>query len=209
MRPSCCGDNGGAGASPMDEPQWSRPHEPEWYCPATARTTGERCKRRAGAGTEHQGTGACWFHFGRTETHKKAALQAQAAKELRKLLPAAKPVTNPLLALQQLAGRATAWSELLEDKVASLSEWRYEDDKGGEQLRSEVALFERAMSECRQVLTACGRLKIEERQAALDERVAEAVVAVIVGTLADLKLDAAVRAQAVEIAEKRLLALEV
>ena len=175
----------------------------------TNQPPGVTCRLVAGHDTDHLGIGHCKRHLGNTPTHEAAALREQATRELRRLLPDASPVANPLLALQQLAGRVTAWLDLLESKVADMGEWRYQDDKGAEQLRSEVALFERAMTECRQVLTACGRLSIDERLAAIDEQVAGAVVAVIMGTLADLKLDAPVHAQAIEIVERRLQALEV
>lgn len=118
---------------------------------------------------------SCRYHGG-TAPHMEAAaddrrLDAQIERTVRERLGSAAPVENPLRALQALAGEAIEWKLVLREKVSDLGQWRYEDDKGGEQLRSEVVLFERAMDRCEKVLVSMARLNIDERLAAIDERI--------------------------------------
>jgi hypothetical protein len=54
-------------------------------------------------------------------------------------------VVNPLEVLAQLAAEALAMKDALAARVNALSEIRDTDLKGGEQLRAEVALYERAL----------------------------------------------------------------
>ena len=53
-----------------------------------------------------------------------------------------------------------------------LKHLRYGTEGGGEQLRAEVAVLERAMDRCGKLLTDLARLNIEERLAAVREATA-------------------------------------
>lgn len=140
-----------------------------------------------------RGGTVCVKHGGQAPQVKAAARarvqQAEAQHEVSKLLgllDPAQPITDPLTELGYLAGEVTRWKDILADRVAHLTQLRYEDSKGGEQLRSEAVLFERALSQCTQVLTAMARLNIDERLAAISERQADRVLRAI-----DLALEAA------------------
>ena len=82
-------------------------------------------------------------------------------------------VDNPLDALARLAGQVLAFKDAVGELVNELREIRYQDAKDSEQLRSEVALYERAMDRAVTVLAAMARLKIDERLAAISQLQAE------------------------------------
>lgn len=107
----------------------------------------------------------------------EAELEVKVSKVLAKLDVA--PVDNPLVALSQLAGQVVAWQDALAERVNSLTEIRYEDAKGAEQLRAEVSLYERAMDRCNTVLGNIGRLNIDERLARVTEKQAETIIKAI------------------------------
>ena len=99
-------------------------------------------------------------------------LQKQAAAELARL--GAAPVSAPLTELARLAGQAIAWKDTMGAKVNELSGGiRYQGGQGTEQLRAEIALFERAMDRCSAVLVAMARLDIDDRLAGIREKTAD------------------------------------
>lgn len=139
------------------------------------------CKRPAGWGTDHAGTGPCKLHGGATRNHRVAAIRPMAEKALYRY--DAGPVENPLTALQALAGRALALEQAIGDIVNDLTSIRYGSDAGGEQLRSEVAVLERAMDRAGRLLVDIAKLNIEDRLAKVTEAqtamVADALAAVL------------------------------
>jgi hypothetical protein len=165
------------------------------YCHARKRGDTGYCHRPPGWGTEHAGLGRCKLHGGSTANHVKAAHMEQAqrtADEALKLLgrDGVQPVTNPLEALADLAGEIVAVKDIFRERVTRLREeqWRFADDKGGEQLRAEVALYERALDRAARVLGEIARLKIDDRLAAITEAQAGTVAAVIAAVLERLEL---------------------
>jgi len=72
--------------------------------------------------------------------------------------------------------------------VNELESLRYETEFG-EQLRSEVALLERAMDRCERVLVAMARLNIDERPTRVSEAQGKLVVEVAPGAFADIGLN--------------------
>lgn len=157
------------------------------------------CELPAGWGTSHKGFGRCRKHLGNAPTVARAAererVEAGVRAELARLDVV--PVDNPLAELQKLAGQVLAWKDAIGEMVNRLDEIRYEDEHGGEQLRAEVALFERAMDRCERVLVAMARLNIDQRLAWITQEQARLTNEVLKGALADLGIDrsdAAVRA---------------
>ena len=108
----------------------------------------------------HQGVGNCKNHGGCTPSGRVAALNEEARRLLYRYDAA--PVTDPLEALQRLAGRALALEETIGGLVNNLRSVRYGSEEGGEQLRAEVSVLERAMDRCGRLLA-----KITETQARL------------------------------------------
>ena len=131
---------------------------------------GEPCGNSAGKGTDHYGSGNCKSHCGSTATGRAAALNERAERLLYK--HDAAPVTNPLEALQALAGRALALEEVIGEKVNELRSLRYETEGGGEQIRGELQVLERAMDRCGRMLTDIAKLGIEDRLAGVREKTA-------------------------------------
>ncbi len=98
-----------------------------------------------------------------------------------------RPVDNPLEELQRLAGRVLAWERVIGELVNELDSVRYETEFG-EQLRSEVALLERAMDRCERILVAMARLNLDERLVKISEAQAKLVTGVILGAFVNIGL---------------------
>jgi hypothetical protein len=107
------------------------------------------------------------MHLGKRTAVVK--LEQAARAELARLnLPA---VDDPLSLLARLAAEVVAWKDAMAGQVNALTSLRYEaeGDGGGEQLRAEVALWERALDRCERVLVSMARLNIDERLAKISE----------------------------------------
>lgn len=163
---------------------------PEKRC--TARYSPHNLEGKAGLPcTNRKMTGQqiCGFHGGHAFQNKAAGLRRVAEEKLERQVSNTlarldvEAVDNPLAALSQLAGQVVAWQNALADKVNALSEVRYQDARGGEQLRSEVALYERAMDRCNTVLGTISRLNIDERMAVINEKQTDRVIAAIEAVL--------------------------
>lgn len=160
----------------------------ERRCTATVKNgsrAGERCPNWAMRGQQ-----VCRRHGGGSPQAVRAASrrirEAELTDSANRLLVqlGAEPVDNPLTALAQLAGEVLATKAAFADRVNELSEIRYTDDKGAEQLRSEVALYERFVTQSTNLLTAIAKLNIDERLARITEQQAEKVMAAIDAALA-------------------------
>jgi len=131
------------------------------------------------------------------------------AGEQQPVLSAAVALADALrISLAQLAGQVVAWQDALADKVNALTDIRYEDARGAEQLRSEVALYERAMDRCNTVLGQIAKLDIDTRLAAISERQAEAIIGVIEGLLDFLGVTGPQATAAKQFAARKLRAVK-
>lgn len=146
------------------------------------RRDGQPCGNPAGKGTDHVGSGNCKYHCGSTPNGRKAALAEQAERLLYRYDAA--PAANPLEALQALAGRVLAMEQAIGDAVNNLGSIRYGTDEGGEQLRAEVSVLERAMDRAGRLLTDIARLNIDERLAKIEEAKAKVIVEAVEVALA-------------------------
>jgi hypothetical protein len=130
----------------------------------------------------------CRSHLGRKAEVVKAeyyaARQAQAAY---KLLGAelTDGITDPLTELLKLGKEVLVWKKICQEMLGGLSEIRYKSAGSGEQLRAEVALYERSLERAAKLLADLARLGIEERLAAISEEQGAAVVRVIESVLRD------------------------
>ncbi|MGI5423071.1 hypothetical protein [Actinomadura luteofluorescens] len=156
-------------------------------CGAKKRQGEGTCQRPAGWGTDHAGTGCCKLHGGNTRDHRAAALREQAERTLADLN--APPVDNPLTELARIAGQVVAWKDGIAERVNDLTSLRYSTD-GGEQLRAEVALFERALDRCEKFLATMARLNIDDRLTRISEQQAALVNQAVIAALQELELPA-------------------
>lgn len=156
---------------PIDSPVASQPIG--WACSKCDKIHNPRkCKghKRDGDGWKQCGAWpitnlpVCGAHGGHAPRSKAAAESRATEEKVRKTLGrlTSTPVTNPLEDLLALGGKAKAWMDLLEGHVGELERLRYSTE-GGEHIRGEVVLFERAIEACRKVLVDVARLDIDSR----------------------------------------------
>ncbi len=151
------------------------------------------------------GSTVCRSHGGAAPRVKAAAAVRVAEEKVRKTLGrlTSTPVENPLEELSDLAGKAKAWMATCEEHMAELERLRYSTE-GGEHIRGEVVLFERAVEQCRKILVDVARLDIDERLARIVQRQAPQVIQYGDGVLTRLGIDPtspeAMAAKAAEVA---------
>lgn len=125
-------------------------------------------------------TGAkrCYKHGGKHRYTEQHRAEREAERKIQRAIGILKivPVEDPLTELKKLAGEVVAWKEQVGKLVADLSSIRYSTENA-EQIRGEVAVFERAMDRCTTVLATIAKLNIDERLAAISETQAKALTA--------------------------------
>lgn len=153
-------------------------------CTATSKRSRERCGRWATPGSP-----VCVIHGSRSPQARRKAAERLAQEEIAARVSRLDiaPVTDPLLALQQYAGRVLAREKIIADAVEQLAEWRYQAPTG-EQRRAELGLLENIMAESRQTLTALARLQLDERVVRIREKEADLFAAVLATVFRQLNL---------------------
>lgn len=158
----------------------------EKTCTATARS-GERCRKAPARGAR-----VCRMHGGAAPQVKARsavrAAEAQAQQVLRR--EQVVPVVDPLTALSELAGEVVALKDYFRQRLDGLAAeaWRYQAG-AGEQLRAEVALYERALDRTARLLGDMARLNLDERLARLTEAQGLQIVAVVRASLLEVGVD--------------------
>lgn len=144
-------------------------------CTATSKRSGQRCKRLPSPGAK-----TCYIHGGKTAKAAGRVAEQQARTELARLdLP---PVEDALSELAKITGQVIGFKDQVAERVNELTSIRYSTE-GGEQLRAEVALWERALDRCERFLTAMARLNIDERLAKISGERAEFIFTVLTTAL--------------------------
>lgn len=130
-------------------------------CRATSKQTGERCRRNCGPGAV-----VCSWHGGRAPQVAAKAVERAVEQRARKVLadlgkdPA--PLGNPLVALEDIARRMIALTEVLGDATADLKALRYASPEGGgEQTRAELSAYIRMLKDTADVLEKINRLDLD------------------------------------------------
>ena len=104
--------------------------------------------------------------------------EQKARKVLADLGHEPAPLGNPLIALEDVARRMVAFTEVAGNLVSELKGMRYSTENG-EQLRAEVAVYTKAMKDTADVLEKINRLGLDERLVAIRAHQAAAVVRVV------------------------------
>jgi hypothetical protein len=158
-----------------------------------------------------KGALVCGVHGGNVATTKRQtkirASEIKAREKLAKL--AITPVADPITEHEQIMSEAIWFKNICRDQLAKIQEnaWRYEHDHG-EQLRAEVALYERAIDRCDKILTNYIRLGIADRKVRIDEAQAVILVGVIKDILSRLDLTRDQKALAGTVVPEALRAIE-
>lgn len=157
-----------------------------WHCGARTHQGGKPCKKPAPE-VPHR----CDKHGGKSKG--VAAKQARARLEdaARKLLVPSDIATNvdPISRLLELAAEADAFRGAVAALVNDLNDRiRFLDDKGSEQLRAEVVVYERALDRAARLYFDLCKLNLDERLMRIREREAAAMLTALEGGLADAGL---------------------
>ena len=154
-------------------------------------TAGTPCKR-----TPAPGLTRCYIHGGKSpQALAKGAERLALARAERTLesLGQTEPVSEPIRALEDLAGQAVALVDVLRGAVSHLEQIRYQDAHAGEQIRGELTAYLSALARAESILAKIIGLGLDERRL----RIEEARVLIVVNALAkvlahrDLDLDSA------------------
>jgi DNA gyrase/topoisomerase IV subunit A len=151
-------------------------------CTAHKTDTGAPCKAWAMVGSK-----VCVAHGGAAPQVRAKAAQNIAEAEARRALEGLEDyeaITDPIERLQLLAGRAERFMEIVGTRVEELTSMRYRTES--EQLRAEVAVYERAIASTGKLLVDLARLNLDERAVKLQE----AQVAILAGALAEALAEA-------------------
>jgi len=117
-------------------------------------------------------------------------------------------IDNPLEELAALVSEVVLYKDYCAEQVAKLrGEHRYEG-RAGEQLRAEVALYERSLDRVGKLLIEWSRLNIDERLMRIEEAKATAIIEVIRRSLMSAELTEEQRKIAEDTAIRELRALE-
>jgi hypothetical protein len=140
--------------------------------------SGEPCKRWPITG----GT-VCPSHGGAARQVKRAAdardVEQRAARFVSRLEVA--PVRNPLSVLAQITGEAIQLKNVLLEVVDALTAKTIRSTSafGGEELRADLAAYERSLDRVAKFAIAMARLNLDERLVAVDEATVAMLTAII------------------------------
>ncbi|TDP78321.1 hypothetical protein DEU31_1772 [Brachybacterium sp. AG952] len=144
-------------------------------CTATNRA-GEQCGR-----PPMRGGKVCASHGGKSPrvlaASRRRLAEQEATREVARLSGARDPLTLTDVYREMLntAGLAVAWRDVLEQRVSALDEYAGMNGIGSEQVRADVALFERAMDRTAKVLELIARLDLDTRMTQISAQQGEQV----------------------------------
>lgn len=183
---------------------------------------GTKCKRRAGAGTDHKGFGKCSSHLGSTRNGQVAAAREEIAEAVASMAGDGVPV-DPYEVQERLVWMAWYQVEYCRAKVRALPDeeltgrpLREEplkvgdgqeavyDFRGEERLNLWVVELHAAMERASRISAAAIKAGVEERRVQVVERFGEAISALLNGVLGELNLTPEQRKRAPMIVDRNL-----
>ncbi|MGD7788203.1 HGGxSTG domain-containing protein [Propionibacteriaceae bacterium Y1700] len=144
-------------------------HAERNICGAKTRS-GEPCTQRPLLGGKR-----CRMHGGKSRGALANNARRVLEAEVRGVLVERgwSPVLNPIPAMAELAGETVAFKDLAREKLNELTRWDHEDDKGSEQERAMVTVYQRALADAFSMLEKMARLGLDAealRQAIASEQ---------------------------------------
>ena len=169
------------------------------YCQHETRN-GKRCTIKAVDGYPF-----CQTHIANASVQEIALIRGKDIAFDKMKTPA---VTNPLEELGSLVSEVILYKDYCAQQVAKLrGEVRYEG-RSGEQLRAEVALYERSLDRAGKLLVEWSKLNIDERLSRIEEAKAAMILEVVRRSLLSADLTDEQRRKAEDTAIKELRAIE-
>lgn len=197
----------------------SKPAKPQPLTPENSVThlCGAKLSSRDGTCTRQVKAGSirCHIHGGHIQKVQRAALDRRnelaarnkVAKRLKKQ-GGYDRIEDAVEELEKLAAEALMFKEICWERLQAIKgDWRY-STSAGEQLRSEAALYERAMDRCNKLLTDYVKLGIAERRVKISEIQAMMLVGVIQNVLGRLDLTRDQKRLAAQVVPEELRAIE-
>lgn len=169
-------------------------------CAASTRQGG-KCKKQAGWGTEHLGTGRCKLHGGSTPNHQK-----KAALDTAKIMGEEMDV-DPIDALLWCVRIAAGEISYCSAQIAELKK-ATEFTKFGKKLNMWIEVRQVAVAQLAKYSKMALDAGVAERQVQLAERYGEMLAELIGGILGELKLTKAQKEKAPEIVGRHLRLIE-
>jgi hypothetical protein len=172
----------------------------------------EKCQKRNSRGRQCKfkaipGYFFCTRHLATATVSEIALVRKKDLGELTFEEITGRKVTNPLEELSLLVSEVILYKDFCADQVARLrGDYRYEG-RSGEQLRAEVALYERSLDRVGKLLIEWSRLDIDERLTKIEEAKAAMLLEVIRRVLLSADLSDEQRSKAEASAVKELRAL--
>ncbi len=183
---------------PPRQGRWCDEHQ-RWECVRPRKNGRGTCHGSAVTGSDN-----CRMHLGKEAGPAIAAANLEAAAARLLYQHDAAPVTNPLEALQSLAGRALALEQVIGEKVNELRSLRYEGEGGGEQIRGELQVLERSMDRAGKLLVDIAKLGIEDKLAGIRQRTLDMLERALDAALESSGADLAGKAKAREAFRRNL-----
>ena len=149
------------------------------------RTNGDPCRAWAVTGAK-----VCISHGGGAPQVRAAAARRVAERKAARALSGITDfaeVSDPVARLRLLSGRAERLVEVLGERVEELRSVGYRS-RAGEQLRAELAVYERMMATTGRLLVDLAKLNLDERQARIDEALGRLVIAALMRAFRDVGL---------------------
>lgn len=181
-------------------------------CTHIVRSTGQRCKRKPIAG----GTVCASPGHGGTLRNVRAAAQFRLSRDaaqqeaLKRLKARGASKNDTITEMDRLAAEVIVFKDICRERLTTLLALpdgiRYQGQTG-EQLRAEVALYERALDRCNTVLATNVKLGIASRRAEIDAATATLMVTAIRAILNRLDLTSEQKRVAVQVVPEELRAI--
>lgn len=180
-------------------------------CTHIIKKTGERCKRIPLRGADVCSTPGHGGALPRVKAAAKfrvanAEAQEEALKRIRKNGTSA---VDAIRELERIGAEAVVFKDVARERFEelwALGEIRYQGQTG-EQLRAEIALYERALTSCSKMLSDIVKLGIAEKRAELDKATALLTVGVIRAILNRLDLTPEQQRTAVQVVPQEMMAV--